>query len=167
MEQPHILGIDDQRDNIGVQVNENDRIDSTSATTTQQENDALDPMTSVKVHSEYEGPETKIVLPLKRARARPAMIPRRVSDRYPAWHIKHGRALEIAVTNFAQGMMNRCPLKDIKILAEKVKLTWHLHDDSQSKLSQQELADLQKATHFDKKELQQWYKGEKHLNMTA
>ena len=32
-------------------------------------------------------------------------------------------------------------------------------DCSQSKLSQQELADLQKATHFDKKELQQWYKG--------
>lgn len=31
---------------------------------------------------------------------------------------------------------------------------------SQSKLSQQELADLQKATHFDKKELQQWYKGQ-------
>ncbi|KAF2005816.1 EF-hand [Amniculicola lignicola CBS 123094] len=30
---------------------------------------------------------------------------------------------------------------------------------AQSKLSQQELADLQKATHFDKKELQQWYKG--------
>ena len=29
----------------------------------------------------------------------------------------------------------------------------------QSKLSQQELAELQKATHFDKKELQQWYKG--------
>jgi len=30
---------------------------------------------------------------------------------------------------------------------------------SQSKLSQQELAELQRATHFDKKELQQWYKG--------
>jgi len=30
---------------------------------------------------------------------------------------------------------------------------------SQSKLTQQELNDLQKATHFDKKELQQWYKG--------
>jgi len=29
----------------------------------------------------------------------------------------------------------------------------------QTKLSQQELSDLQKATHFDKKELQQWYKG--------
>ena len=34
-----------------------------------------------------------------------------------------------------------------------------VHFCSQSKLSQQELADLQKATHFDKKELQQWYKG--------
>jgi hypothetical protein len=31
--------------------------------------------------------------------------------------------------------------------------------NSQSKLSQQELQDLQKSTHFDKKELQQWYKG--------
>jgi hypothetical protein len=37
-------------------------------------------------------------------------------------------------------------------------LTLHPHH-SQSKLSQQELSDLQKATHFDKKELQQWYKG--------
>lgn len=34
-----------------------------------------------------------------------------------------------------------------------------LDDFSQSKLTQQELSDLQKATHFDKKELQQWYKG--------
>ncbi|KIM46297.1 hypothetical protein M413DRAFT_65187 [Hebeloma cylindrosporum] len=30
---------------------------------------------------------------------------------------------------------------------------------SQSKLSQEQLADLQKNTYFDKKELQQWYKG--------
>ena len=30
---------------------------------------------------------------------------------------------------------------------------------SQSKLSQEELNQLQKDTHFDKKELQQWYKG--------
>ena len=37
-------------------------------------------------------------------------------------------------------------------------LTMHYHD-RQSKLSQQELAELQKSTHFDKKELQQWYKG--------
>lgn len=31
----------------------------------------------------------------------------------------------------------------------------------QSKLSQEQLAELQKSTHFDKKELQQWYKGER------
>lgn len=30
---------------------------------------------------------------------------------------------------------------------------------SQSKLSQEQLNQLQKDTHFDKKELQQWYKG--------
>ena len=29
----------------------------------------------------------------------------------------------------------------------------------QSKLSQEQLLELQKSTHFDKKELQQWYKG--------
>lgn len=34
---------------------------------------------------------------------------------------------------------------------------------SQSKLSQAELNDLQRATHFDKKELQQWYKGTQAL----
>ena len=37
------------------------------------------------------------------------------------------------------------------------KLTWALR--RQSKLSQDELNQLQKDTHFDKKELQQWYKG--------
>lgn len=31
----------------------------------------------------------------------------------------------------------------------------------QSKLSQEQLAELQKSTHFDKKELQQWYKGKR------
>ncbi len=45
----------------------------------------------------------------------------------------------------------------------KEKLTVH-RKHSQSKLSQQELVDLQKATHFDKKELQQWYKGEPSLS---
>lgn len=34
------------------------------------------------------------------------------------------------------------------------------HLISQSKLSQEELNQLQKDTHFDKKELQQWYKGQ-------
>ncbi len=40
----------------------------------------------------------------------------------------------------------------------KRKLTRALY--RQSKLSQDELNQLQKDTHFDKKELQQWYKGE-------
>jgi hypothetical protein len=31
--------------------------------------------------------------------------------------------------------------------------------DRQSKLSPAQLEELQKSTHFDKKELQQWYKG--------
>lgn len=32
--------------------------------------------------------------------------------------------------------------------------------DRQSKLSQEQLQELQRSTHFDKKELQQWYKGQ-------
>ena len=43
------------------------------------------------------------------------------------------------------------------VVLEVDRLILQFH--SQSKLSQQELAELQKATHFDKKELQQWYKG--------
>lgn len=35
----------------------------------------------------------------------------------------------------------------------------HLFHLSQSKLSQEQLNQLQRDTHFDKKELQQWYKG--------
>lgn len=38
--------------------------------------------------------------------------------------------------------------------------TFRLTDESrQSKLSQEQLTELQRSTHFDKKELQQWYKG--------
>jgi hypothetical protein len=33
----------------------------------------------------------------------------------------------------------------------------------QSKLSQEQLSELQRSTHFDKKELQQWYKGTSNL----
>lgn len=34
-----------------------------------------------------------------------------------------------------------------------------LTSQSASKLSQEQLSQLQKDTHFDKKELQQWYRG--------
>ena len=39
-------------------------------------------------------------------------------------------------------------------------LTTLVPPSRQSKLSQDQLVELQKSTHFDKKELQQWYKGE-------
>ena len=42
----------------------------------------------------------------------------------------------------------------------EVNQTLLTHLISQSKLSQEELTQLQKSTHFDKKELQQWYKGQ-------
>jgi hypothetical protein len=45
-------------------------------------------------------------------------------------------------------------------IVESDRLTVEFTLYSQSKLSQQDLAELQKATKFDKKELQQWYKGE-------
>ena len=106
-------------------------------------------------------------LPIKHARARPAMVPRRISERYPQWMKKVGVALEIAVTNLAEGLSSRWPVDGIAFLPTgcvSVQLrAMDYADDgnnySQSKLSQQELVDLQKATHFDKKELQQWYKG--------
>lgn len=43
-----------------------------------------------------------------------------------------------------------------KSIVENEELTSY---DSQSKLSQEQLGELQRSTHFDKKELQQWYKG--------
>jgi hypothetical protein len=39
------------------------------------------------------------------------------------------------------------------------RITGLTHKFRQSKLSQEQLSELQRSTHFDKKELQQWYKG--------
>jgi hypothetical protein len=121
-------------------------------------------------HGNSSGSSTmRFSLPIKRARPhnRPAMVPRSISERYPQWMKKMGIALEIAVTNLAEGLSSRWPVDSITFLPTGC-VTIHLrttdyadfgNDYSQSKLSQQELIDLQKATHFDKKELQQWYKG--------
>jgi hypothetical protein len=95
------------------------------------------------------------------------MVPRRISERYPQWMTKVGVALEIAVTNLAEGLSSRWPVDSITFhptgnVSVQLRATDYAddrNDYSQSKLSQQELVDLQKATHFDKKELQQWYKG--------
>lgn len=90
------------------------------------------------------------------ARARPFHIPRQVSHSYPIFKGKQECALKIAVSDLEEQIMERTGITRLELV--KDKLTVHLHN-SQSKLSQQELQDLQKATHFDKKELQQWYKG--------
>jgi len=94
---------------------------------------------------------------INHARARPFRIPRIVSESYPAFHSKQVAALKIGISDLEQKI--RCSTGIAYLQLEEDVLTVH-REGSQSKLSQQELQDLQKATHFDKKELQQWYKGE-------
>jgi len=43
------------------------------------------------------------------------------------------------------------------------EIVFLLTHSRQSKLSQEQLSELQRSTHFDKKELQQWYKGKSHF----
>ncbi|KAK1020042.1 Calcium-binding protein NCS-1, partial [Friedmanniomyces endolithicus] len=89
------------------------------------------------------------------ARARPLRIPRVASESYPAFHRKQVAALKIAITGLEQEIRSSTGISYFSLNGHK--LTLH-REGSQSKLSQQELQDLLKATHFDKKELQQWYK---------
>ncbi|KAK0792033.1 Calcium-binding protein NCS-1 [Friedmanniomyces endolithicus] len=93
------------------------------------------------------------------ARARPLRIPRVASESYPAFHRKQVAALKIAITGLEQEIRSSTGISYFSLNGHK--LTLH-REGSQSKLSQQELQDLLKATHFDKKELQQWYKGVSH-----
>ena len=90
------------------------------------------------------------------ARPRPFRIPRHVSQSYPAFKAKQECALKISINELEQEMGKSTGIARLELTDNKLMI----HHHSQSKLSQQELADLQKATHFDKKELQQWYKGE-------
>ena len=98
-----------------------------------------------------------VVMPaaLNYARRRPSHVPRPVSQSYPAFKQKQACALKIGLKDFEEQTTKATGISYFQMMKEK--LTIHFH--SQSKLSQQELSDLQKATHFDKKELQQWYKG--------
>lgn len=89
------------------------------------------------------------------ARTRPYHIPRHTSGSYVAFKRQQQTAFRAAVHHLEQELGQRSTV--LYITMRKERLTLHPH--SQSKLSQQELSDLQKATHFDKKELQQWYKG--------
>ena len=58
---------------------------------------------------------------------------------------------------FHSGVRRLFSKSDITVLATTAELT---ENPRQSKLSQEQLSELQRSTHFDKKELQQWYKGE-------
>ena len=94
---------------------------------------------------------------IKHARPRPIRIPRVESDSYAMFKQKQECALRISIhETFDREIGRGAGLSHLEIGADKLTI---LYQHSQSKLSTQELADLQKATHFDKKELQQWYKG--------
>lgn len=94
---------------------------------------------------------------INQARPRPTHIPRTCSESYPDFKHKQSCALRIGVTAFQDRIHASTGIEHIDV--GELLLTTCFLPYSQSKLSQQELSDLQKATHFDKKELQQWYKG--------
>ena len=93
--------------------------------------------------------------PLNFARLHHADIPHHDDPGYTHYKAARDGALANAVREFEQELGARSAVEHICLENEKLIVRHY----SQSKLSQQELADLQKATHFDKKELQQWYKG--------
>ncbi|OJD32484.1 neuronal calcium sensor 1 [Diplodia corticola] len=93
--------------------------------------------------------------PVKLGRTRGASIPVPGARQYEGYVGSRHVALQLAVRETDREISARSCL--IRVMLEDSRLTVHYH--SQSKLTQQELSDLQKATHFDKKELQQWYKG--------
>ena len=90
---------------------------------------------------------------VKYARRRPVRIPSTTSISYPQFRRKQQCALRIGIHGFVRATGG---IARVEVGVDTLTLYRHR---SQSKLSQQELSDLQRATHFDKKELQQWYKG--------
>jgi len=93
--------------------------------------------------------------PLKFARRHHALVPRPGDAGFDQYKALHKVALATAVRQLEQELGSRSNVHHLELLDRMLIVRPY----SQSKLSQQELADLQKATHFDKKELQQWYKG--------
>ncbi|PVI02188.1 EF-hand [Periconia macrospinosa] len=97
----------------------------------------------------------RVHAPLKFARQHHTKPPHHGDAAYPHSLSERNVALANALKYFNDEMACRGPIQSIEFGHQELTVQYH----SQSKLSQQELADLQKATHFDKKELQQWYKG--------
>lgn len=97
--------------------------------------------------------------PLKFARRHHVDTPHHTDSGYAHYKSIQHVALANAVGEFWRELASRSAVEHARLENEKLIVQYY----SQSKLSQQELADLQKATHFDKKELQQWYKGMQSL----
>jgi hypothetical protein len=93
--------------------------------------------------------------PLRFARRRPSNAPSHGDPEYARYKCRQHVALANAAKELWNALSSRSAVDSLVLENQKLIVRCH----SQSKLSQQELADLQKATHFDKKELQQWYKG--------
>ena len=93
--------------------------------------------------------------PLRFARRRRSSAPNVGDPEYTRYICSQRVVLANATKELWNALSSRCAIDLLVIESQKLIVRCH----SQSKLSQQELADLQKATHFDKKELQQWYKG--------
>lgn len=91
----------------------------------------------------------------KFARLHHSEIPHHDDPGYASYKSARDVALANAIRQFEKELGARSAIEHL-VLKNDVLIVRRY---SQSKLSQQELADLQKATHFDKKELQQWYKG--------
>ncbi|KAK5168655.1 Calcium-binding protein NCS-1 [Saxophila tyrrhenica] len=125
-----------------------------------EEDDPADSVMSDSVLSDSEAAHRRPSIngAINHARPRPIRVPRPSSASYLAFQHKLQCALSIGIhEHFDQEFSKSTSTRIAHVEITEAGLT--LHPNSQSKLSQQELIDLQKATHFDKKELQQWYKG--------
>jgi hypothetical protein len=66
----------------------------------------------------------------------------------------------LSLDSFSLGLRRTPRRSDIgNLVAYAVEVEELTEEPRQSKLSQEQLTELQRSTHFDKKELQQWYKG--------
>jgi hypothetical protein len=93
---------------------------------------------------------------IKHCRKRKQHVPTHGEPGWQEYLKARQRAMKIAIQTLARMSLGQNGLVESVEFTESV-LTFQLQ--RQSKLSQQDLADLQAATKFDKKELQQWYKG--------
>jgi len=94
---------------------------------------------------------------LNHARSRPRHIPRHDSGSYAEYKTCLKVVLRAALHHAEKKLLATSGLASIIVKSDS--LTINHCQNSQSKLSQQDLEDLQRSTKFDKKEIQQWYKG--------